>query len=507
MYPVSDAFKETLDGRNRIIEWLGTITLVNGQTYNFNMANVVQGTGMLTCACDLPGVGGAYATELRIQLFIDIAPRQLDGATINLHTRLTYSTDVGKWGEAIRFHWADLASSKWGDSPRSIYTDVPMGLFLVTEAQRAINSIKITAYDYMQKFDKALPQMDAQARTPFNWTRWACSACGVPLGITNAQLKTMPNGSRNFTYADIDSNVVTYRDLLSDLAASLGSIAVINRFGQLVFIERNDAPVADITPDNRFTSDFADYQSRYTGIYAQYKAKAVQEYYRNVSTLTDNGLIIDVGCNAFLQISNDSNRATAIQAIIDTFKNKYFTPFDVSMPFNPAYDLLDVLSFSGGHTPENSSAPIMSITRKIGGAMSIRCDSPEPLSSPVRESTHVDGVSGGIDTGSIYASSDFWILIDSFPDESTVITSDTLTTELIINCTVDNTCTQIAWTGAYSIDEDATVTVKVLVDDVNIYEVSDDQKAGNHVLNVTTGHTITTQGAHTVKVMLQEVAL
>lgn len=513
MFPISTAFQRVLDsrtGRNRSIVWRGTLTLTNGTAYEFTTDHIAQGTGMLTCSCDLPGVGGAYSTEFQAQFFLPVDPRSLKDATISLFVRLVYSTPVNTWGEAADFFWSDIKSTKWSDSPRMIYTDVPMGVFTITEAKRAINSIKIVAYDNMQKFDTLLPRMDTVARTPFDWLRWMCTACGVEFGMTNTEVKALVNGSRNFTYADIDTGVKKCRDLLSHLAAVLGGIAVIDRYGKLVIACYGTAALATITPDNRFSSEFSDYQYYYTGVWAQYKAKALQEYYKNVGTLDDDGLIIDLGANIFLQISNSSNRAAAIQAVIDAFKpkNVKFTPFDVSVPLNPAYDLLDVLAFSGGHTPTDSCGPITSLSRKIGGAMALQCATPDEQENPTRETTQVDGLSGaGSMGGTVYASSDFWIVISSFPDAATIIGDDTLTTELKVNCTVDNTCTQIAWTGAYTLDEDATVTVKILVDDESIYEISDDQKAGNHTLNVTTGHNITTQGEHTVKVILREDVL
>ena len=516
MFPISTAFQRVLDsrtGRNRTIVWWGTLTLANGTVYNFNTDHIAQGTGTLTSSCDLPGVGGAYSTEFQAQFFLSLDPRSLKNAVIALYVRLIYSTSVDTWGEAADFFWSDIISTKWGDSPRMITADVPMGLFTVTEAKRAINSIKIEAYDNMLKFDTLMPRMDTTARTPFEWLRWMCNTCGVELGMTNTEVKALVNGSRNFTYADIDSGVKTCRDLLSHLAAVLGGIAVVDRYGKLVILRYGEATVAEITPDNRFSSEFSDYQYYYTGIWAQYKAKALQEYYKNVGTLDDDGLIIDLGTNIFLQISNNSNRATAIQAIIDAFKPRIpttarFTPFNATVPLNPAYDLLDVLAFSGGHTPSGSCGPLTSISRKIGGAMTLQCATPDEQENPTRETTQVEGLSGGGATGgTVYASSNFWIVISSFPDAATIIGDDTLTTELTVNCTVDNTCTQIAWTGAYELDEDATVTVKILVDNEEIYTISDDQKAGNHVLNVTTGHNINTQGEHTVKVIVREDAL
>ena len=505
MYPISYAFRQLINGRNRNIQWRGTLTLTNGTVYDFDADNIIQGSGIINGACDVPGVGGAYSPDLQIQLFLSIDPRQLEGAEIALYVRLTYSALVGDtWGDASIFFWGDLGSSAWGDSPRTIYTDVPMGRFTVSEAKRAINSIKITAYDNITKFNKALPAMDDVARTPFVWLRLMCNACGVTMGLTSDDVKALPNGRRSFTYADVGTEIKTYRDLLSHLSAIMASIAVIDRFGKLVLMQYGSEPVAEITPDYRFRSDFEDYQCTYTGAYAQYKAQATQEYYRNVGTLNDTGLILDLGCNVFLQISNASNRSIVIQAIIDALKNKTFTPYDVSMPFNPAYDLMDVLEFSGGHTPTNSYGPITSITRKIGGAMTVQCATPEVQANPIRENSKTEGLTGTTDI-TTYASTDFFILIDSFPKATTIFTNETITTEVTVNCTADNTTLQIAWTGAYTIGEDATVVVKIFVDDENIYEVSDVQTAGSHVLNVTTGHEITSQGSHTVQVTLQEV--
>ena len=511
MYPISPAFQKVLNsrtGRNRSIVWHGELILANGTTHPLTTDTLMQGTGHLATSCELPGVGGVYSTELQAQIVLPVEPRMLKKAKIGLFVRLTSFDSVSTWEDAENFSWSDLESIVWGENSDAIYTDIPMGVYNVIDAKRAINSIRIEAYDNMVKFDTDLPRMDSKARTPFDWMRLMCNTCGVELGMTKNEVRALTNGSRNFTYADINSDVKKCRDLLSQLAAAMCCIAVADRYGRLIFTQIRAEAVAKLTPDDRFSSEYSDVQHYYTGITAQYKAKALQEYYNNCGALYDDGLIVDLGSNTFLQISNDSNRSASIQAIIDTFKDITFTPFDASIPFNPAYDLLDVLEFSGGHAPENSHGPITSLTRKIGGAMNIQCATPETPTNPTRETIQIDGLSGsGALSGRVYASSDFWIVVGAFPAEETIIGDDTLTNELTVNCTVDNTCTQIAWTGAYTLDEAATVTVKILVDGEEIYKVSDDQTAGNHVMNVTTGHNINTQGEHIVKVIMREDVL
>lgn len=506
MYPISDAFKEILgpNGQNRTIYWYGSMVTEGGVAYDIETAVIQPGTGVLTSACDLPCVGGAYSTSLQVQLNLrDVDPRTLKNARIELYVRM-YSTlpQERTWEAMSKYSWDDLKMVTWGGDETTIYTDIPMGVFYVTDASRVLYSIKIEAYDSMLKFDADLPAMDKTSRSAYNWLRWACNACGVELGMTVNQVKALPNGSRSFVYADVDDQVTTYRGLIGKLAAVLGAIAVIDRTGKLVLARMGTEAVAEVTPSDRYSSEYEDTQSRYTGLWSQYKAQAQQEYYKNVPGTEDDGHVIDLGANPFLQISNSSSRSTAVQTIIDSFKDVAFTPFDATIPCHPEYDMMDVLSFTGGHAPESCFAPITSLTRQINGGVTIQCAVPEEQVNPTRQSQQVDGLSGGTGTG--YASSDFWIQIAAFPDAETEITEDTVTTKLTVNCTVDNTTMQIAWTGFYTLSEAATVTAKVFVDDTEIYTVSDDQAAGNHVLNVTTGHSVSVQGQHIIKVTLRE---
>lgn len=502
MYPISKAFLEFLgpNAKNRKVEWFGTMTTEGGAAYDLTTDQLSGGT--VKSDISLPFAGHAVSGSLNFQWLVkDVDPQTLKKARIELYVRLIHPMKVTRtttWGDLAAFTWGDLANVTWGGDGE-IYVDIPMGVFYVADAKRALYSIKIEAYDAMVKFDADLPAMDTTARSVFGWLRWACDACGVELGMTEEQVKAMPNGTRSFVYAVVDNNLKTYRDLLAQLSAVLGGIAVIDRAGRLTLARVGTEPVAELTPDDRFSSEYEDTQSRYTGLWAQYKAQATQEYYKNVGALEDDGLIIDLGLNPFLQISNASARTAAIQTIVDAFADVAFTPFKASIPCHPEYDLLDVVSFTGGHAPENCAAPITSITRTINGGVSIQCAVPPEQVNLNRESSQVDGLSG-----SSYASSSFWIQIAAFPDAETTFSGDTVTTELTVNCTVDNTTMQIAWTGFYALDAAATVTAKVYVDDTEIYTASDDQQAGNHILNVTTGHTVNTQGEHIIKVVLRE---
>ena len=510
MYPIGNAFKKLLgpEGINRSITWYGKILTTSGKSYDIDTELIAPGTGRFNHAAKLPFIGGAYSASLQIQLNLpDVDPRTLKNARIDLFVKLEYPEPLkllSSWEKVSKFLWSEINSTTWDRKVRTVSTDIPMGVFYVTEAERALYSIKISAYDSMIKFDSNLPGMDSTTRSAYGWLKWACDSCGVELGMTKEKIKAMPNGTRSFVYAVLESDVKTYRYLLEQLAAALGAVAVIDRFGKLVLKRLKPEAVAQITPDERFSSEYDDTQSRYTGLWLQHKTKAVQEYYKNVESLQDTGLIVDLGANPFLQISNNSARTNALQTIVDSFAGVAFTPFKASIPCHPEYDLLDVVTFTGGHAPDDCRGPITSITWTINGGVSIQCATPQEQVNPDRRNVQTSGTSG-----SRIAGGDFWIKVCCFPEAETEIIAgeDAITTELTVNCTTDNTTVQIAWTGFYTLDEDATVTVDVLVDGKSIYTVSDDQTAGNHVMNVATGHAVSSKGEYVIKIVIREVAL
>lgn len=502
MYPVSPVVRNIINGQNRNIEWAGTITLANGVSYPFDLSNIVLGTGSLRSSCVAPGIGSAVSSEFSLDMYIDIEVESFKGAVIDLFCKCISEITLNSWEDFSEFVWQDVNGVAWGDDPKMLAADIPMGVFNVDSAKRNINSIKLVAYDNMQKFDRQYNSIDTVSRTAYAWLRLVCLRCGVPLGISNAELKSFPNGSRSFVFADVNSNIKTYRDIISQIAGALCAVAMINRRGELTLVPCVSDPVLTITPDDRFSSEFGDYKVRYTGVYAQYKAEGIQEYFRNTEEANDTGSIIDLDCNPFLQISNSTARKKAVQAIIDELDGFTITPVTASIPTDPTLDLLDVIAYTGNHAPGNCLAPITELIMTINGGVSIKCDVSEIATNELRSDKTIDGVGGDTSiSGKAYASSDFWLQMASYPASQTTFAVETVVATLDIDINVENTKTQIAWTGSYSIDADATVTTKVYVKNELIYTVTDDQKAGNHTLNVTTGHEIKGTGSHNFRIV------
>ena len=142
MFPISPAFQRILDsttGRNRVITWWGTLTLTNNTVYNFNTDHISAGTGQLVSQCNLPGIGGAFATRFQARFLLPISPLLMKNAKIALYVRLIDSTQVSTWASATDYFWSDMLHSgtKWGDFPCTLQIDIPMGQFTIKDAKSA----------------------------------------------------------------------------------------------------------------------------------------------------------------------------------------------------------------------------------------------------------------------------------------------------------------------------------------------------------------------------------
>lgn len=504
MYPVSDLAKQIIQSDDRNFEWIGTITLSDGTVHSFDMSNIVQSTGSLRTSCNAPWIGQTVSTEMSMQLYIDIDSEKLKNAVIGLSCKVLSLIDIETWEDLLPYTWNDVTGLTWGEEDKILSTNIPIGVFTVQKARRSVDTIQFTAYDNMSKFDVEVSTIDSAARNGYQWLQLICNRCGVPLDMTSSQIRRLPNGNRSIVFSDPDSSVKTYRDMISSLAYAYCSVAVMSRTGGLLFVPCKSKPVFTYTPDNRFSSEFEDYKTSYTGVYAQYKASGVQEYYTNADDAeSDDGSIIDLGTNPFLQISSNNIRKSAIQSIINGFKDYQITPFVVEAPYDPTIDLMDVVEFAGRHAPENALAPITDFTRTINGSMSIQCDASETAEGLLREDKTIEGISGSSDaSGTSYASSGFWVEIASFPDSTKQISDDTVTTSKDIEFTIEKTKTQIAWTGTYSLSSNATTTAKVYIGDEIIYQVADEQDSGNHLLSLVTGYEVAEKGNKNIRVVL-----
>lgn len=375
MYPVSKRFTEEVQKNTRTFYWTGKIVTKNHQTYDFGNEDIVKGSGYITrqcCGSTEIELGTVYASELGISLYSDVDRYTLDGAEIRLWFHMVY---------------ADGSEE-----------EVPMGVYEISEANRAVRCLELKAYDYMLRFDKPF-KLNSSSGTAYNFLFSACADCKVELAQSRDVLEQMPNGKEVLgIYADND--IETYRDLLFYTAQVLGCFCRIDREGRLELVPYGTTPVMDISSTQRFGSSYSDFVTRYTAVSSANMRTQTAEYY---ALDVDDGLTLNLGVNPLLQFGLKTTRERIIRNILDCVAVVDYVPFDSTTIGNPALDPGDILTFSGGHADETKISCITSITYKVNGKHSMKCvgKNPKLSSAKSRNEKNIAGLLNTVEAGKI----------------------------------------------------------------------------------------------------------
>lgn len=375
MYPISNAFLTAVKANTRKYYWTGRITTKDGVVYEFDQDDMVKGSGYITsqcCGSTEIELGTVYAAEMGISLFSDIDRYTLEDAIVTL----SYHLQVA------------------GGS----YEEVPMGIFEVSEANRKAKCLEIKAYDYMVRFEKAFNGFEAIGNA-FDFMNLCASACKVELAQTRADIEAMPNGMENLSIYT-DNDIETFRDVLFYVGQVLGGFFVINRSGQLELKKYGNQPVLTVERRHRFTSSFSDFITRYTAVSSTNLRTQIAEYY---ALDPDDGLTMNLGVNPLLQFGLDETREQLVRNILADLSVVNYVPFDSDTIGNPALDVGDILSFSGGQADATKYACITSNSIKIGGRQTIKCVGKNPKLSRAKSKNdkNISGLLNQIEAGRI----------------------------------------------------------------------------------------------------------
>ena len=375
MYPVSEAFLQAVQGNTRKYYWTGKITTAAGAEYPFTQEDIVKGSGYITAQCcgnSEIELGAVYAAEMGISLFLDIDRYTLEDAEVELsyHLRLADGT----------------------------YEAVPMGIFEVSEANRTVHVLELKAYDRMLRFDRAFNGFETIG-TAYGMMALCSTACGVELAQSQAEIEALPNGSELLSIYP-ENDIETYRDVLYFTAQVLGGFFCINREGKLEFRQYGETPVMEILQKHRFSSSFSDFVTRYTAVSSTNLRTQTSEYY---SLETDDGLTMNLGVNPLLQFGLEETRAELCRNILTALSTVNYVPFDSDTIGNPALDLGDVLTFSGGQADAQQITCVTSFTVKIGGRQSLKCVGKNPRLSQAKSKNdkNISGLLNQIEAGKI----------------------------------------------------------------------------------------------------------
>ena len=375
MYPVSEAFLQAVQGNTRKYYWTGKITTAGGVEYPFDQEDIVKGSGYITAQCcgnSEIELGAVYAAEMGISLFLNIDRYTLEDAEVELSYHLRLASGV--------------------------YETIPMGIFEVSEANRTVHVLELKAYDRMLRFDRTFNGFETIG-TAYGMMALCSTACGVELAQTQAEIEALPNGSELLSIYP-ENDIETYRDVLYFTAQVLSGFFCINRAGKLEFRQYGETPVVEILQKHRFSSSFSDFVTRYTAVSSTNLRTQTSEYY---ALETDDGLTMNLGVNPLLQFGLEETRAELCGNILAALSKVNYVPFDSDTIGNPALDLGDVLTFSGGQADAQQITCVTSFTVKIGGRQSLKCVGKNPRLSQAKSKNdkNISGLLNQIEAGKI----------------------------------------------------------------------------------------------------------
>ncbi|WP_289961969.1 hypothetical protein, partial [Faecalibaculum rodentium] len=357
----------------RNYRWTGQITTKGGAVYPFVYKDIVKGSGYITAQCCGSAeieLGTVYAAEMGITLFSQIDRYTLEGAEVRLsyHLRLADGS----------------------------FEEVPMGIFEVSEANRTAHCLELKAYDYMLRFEKSFNGFETVGNA-YAFLDLCCKACAVELAHTQAEIEAMPNGTELLSIYP-ENDIETYRDVLYFVGQVLGGFFCINREGKLELRKYGTQPVMEVKSRHRFTSSFSDFITRYTAVSSTNLRTQTAEYY---ALEPDDGLTMNLAVNPLLQFGLEETREQLCRNILNDLAVVSYVPFDSSTIGNPALDLGDVLTFTGGQADGSQVACITSFNCKIGGKHTLKCvgKNPRLAQAKSKNDKNISGLLNQIEAG------------------------------------------------------------------------------------------------------------
>lgn len=266
------------------------------------------------------------------------------------------------------FHNVDIARNEWVGKEIALevligQTWIPTGVFVIDKASHSKGYVSITAYDKMTKLDRAIGIESGAYGFPYDFLVMISETCNITLGMTEEEVRALPNGMSPFQLAEM-GDIETWRDLLFWLATSLCAFATFDRNGNLVLRTFHSEVDDELDHDIRYNvSTYGDEVITYTGINVYSVEDEAVEYY---AAEVDDGYTLNVGNNPFFQISK-AQRQIYVENMLDGIADIQYNTCKVEVPFAWHYDLGDVLSFPNGQGSDTDLFCVMAYSFKFNG--------------------------------------------------------------------------------------------------------------------------------------------
>lgn len=220
---------------------------------------------------------------------------------------------------------------------------IPMGVYLIDEAEKAYTIMSVKALDRMTLLDVTLKNQ--VVGTVFELLTYLSTTCGFELAQTQEEIEALPNGKEMFSF--YPDRIDSLRDCLGYLSAVTATFAIFDRFGKLKLCEFQTTENWNISNDFRIKSKFNDTETYYKGVTVRFLANQNFYPYNHVDHGINGGLILDMGDIPIVQ-GTPETKDKILENIFNCLIQIKYRPCEVDYFGNPAIDLGDYIKFSEG---------------------------------------------------------------------------------------------------------------------------------------------------------------
>lgn len=370
MYQVSDAYLKQTKRKVQTFRLVGTVNKVE-----FTNHDILSGSFTITNQCSEQNdvkIGSVYIGELKCTFKPELPVPDWTNAQIVVSEGLL------------------IDGTAW--------EDVPLGIYTVSEANDTEYGVDITAYDNMARFNRSC-SVDITIGTPYELLTLACTTCEAELGMTQAEVDALPNGTESLSLYT-ENDIETWQDFVFWVAQATGTIATMDREGKLVLRSYTQNVVDTLTNHNRFTgSKFSKFETRYSGLSCVNMADDTTSYY---GSDPDNYLTYNLGSNPFLQYGVDSYKEQIRRAVLTALLQIEYVPFETSCLCGAMYDLGDIIRCTDGIAPGKLGC-VMMYDYTFNGGYKITGFGSDPALATAKSKTdkNLEGLRNNVSTNEI----------------------------------------------------------------------------------------------------------
>ena len=319
MYNVSADYITAMRAASRVDEVYGTVYFTDETTLDITPSIMPTNSISISKQCtdgEELMFGGVFLSTLKLSLNTTRPRYDFYGATIVLNYKVRTGFDAN-------------------NDP--IWEVVPLGKFVVADADRPHDTVNLTAYDSMRLLDIDLGDKVLQGNA---WTVLSTISTdtGYQLSFTQESLANFVNYDA-LMQLDGTRGIQTYRDAVKCVCQLLGCFAQDDRTGKLELRKFSGTTTATLTKAHWYSMTPADYMCNYvalsvTSLAGTFTAQEEDEF-GNIMVI-DDAPALDYGLEVTLQGYTD--------ALFNYLKDIDYTPCDIDMPSDPAFDCGDRLA-------------------------------------------------------------------------------------------------------------------------------------------------------------------